>query len=150
MTMSRFLCFLALGVGLNLGYASDNVLNSRACVDPNAELVIDTCPTVEEVQCPSGPCYGSLFFTMGCDMPGSSNDVMLGKKNRNGGSYANPPAAASSGNVVTDDDYKVCYEFTNCWCRNPTGMGLECIEGDVNRYIIRKYSILQNVTCEIE
>jgi hypothetical protein len=132
---------------------SHTVLNPRGCVDPDANLVRDTCPEVEEVQCPDGPCLVGMIPDIisigpGCTTAGGS--VLQSFRPGPGGFFDNPPEILEgNGKGVVDTEFKVCYSRATCWCRPDDTGAKVCTPGVYKESVIRKYEIHPMIVCSI-
>lgn len=128
------------------------VLNPRSCVDPDTDPVRDTCPEVDEVECPDGPCKVGYFdgISVGPGCKTAGGNVMSSFVPGPGGFFDNPPEISEgSGKVAVNTEFKVCYSSANCWCR-PDDTGVKvCSPGVFKDSVIRKYEIHPMFVCSI-
>lgn len=138
--------FLFLGVSSCLFADNPHVLNPSGCVDPN-EVVMDTCPVLEQVSCPNGPCISNILV-FGCEFAAPNPSVWEAIEPGPGGSFENPKRLDEYGLASYEVDFKLCYTKRHCRCKLDDNGDPVCITSTIARdYVIKKWEVISNVSC---
>lgn len=132
---------------LGQGTTTETILNPRACVIDETQK--DTCPTKNNVACPSGSCT-RLWGIPGCLHDGSY--VLLEVTNISGGAQvdaAKPAGPNDNGKSPSSTGRTVCYTQKRCWCKRQDNGSWHCVPSEnVEEFVIRPWTA-SNVACAI-